>query len=249
MSSTYLEYAPSPRLRSHVACYWSLTASENTSESEQRVLPDGCVDLIFDNFSGDSGAIVGTMTRAVSVSLDSNAQFFGIRFRPGGAHPFLKFSIREITDAKANLSEVWRTAERTHLSVIQSGEANKQIAAANEFLEKRLSFIAPLNLKVQAAVAGISARRGDCSIETLSQTLEISRQHLNRLFTETIGLNIKMFARVVRLQAVLKRARRSPVKDWAAFALENGFYDQAHFIADFKDLTDCTPTQFFKREI
>jgi AraC-like DNA-binding protein len=54
-----------------------------------------------------------------------------------------------------------------------------------------------------------------------------------------------MFSRIVRLKAALKRARRAPVKDWALFALESGYYDQAHFISDFKDLTGVTPTNFF----
>jgi AraC-like DNA-binding protein len=79
----------------------------------------------------------------------------------------------------------------------------------------------------------------------LSKTLEISRQHLNRIFTDEVGLNLKMFSRIVRLQATLKRARRAPVNDWALFALESGYYDQAHFISDFKHLTGVTPTNFF----
>lgn len=248
MPSIYLEYAPKPTLQNFVNCYWSLQVTENAIEIDYKVLPDGCVDFIFESFSGASGMLIGSMTKAVSVSLRPKAQFFGVRFRPGGASPFVEFSLKEATDAQLKLEDVWRDTDAELASIASSGEVKHQIVMMEKFLEKKLIRSDSLNPKIQAAVDFLCSHDGNCSIDVLSKTLEMSRQHLNRIFTEAVGLNLKTFARIVRLQSALKRARRSPSKDWVDLALESGYYDQAHFISDFKILTGTTPTKFFGRE-
>jgi AraC-like DNA-binding protein len=245
MSSVYLEYSPSPRLNPFVASYWSLQVSEIKEPENYRVLPDGCIDLLFDNISRPSGVIVGSMTKSVSVTLQPNARYFGVRFRPGGASSFLNISLKEIADTQLKLEDVWRNAYSEFSDVMDNKPVKRQIETVENLLEKQLSNNAIGNRKVQAAITLLNAHDGNYSVNMLSRTLEISRQHLNRIFTEAVGLNLKMFSRIVRLQAALKCARRAPVNDWALFALENGYYDQAHFISDFKDLTGVTPTNFF----
>ena len=245
MSSVYLEYSPSPRLNPFVASYWSLQVSEIKEPENYRVLPDGCIDLLFDNISRPSGVIVGSMTKSVSVTLQPNAKYFGVRFRPGGASSFLNISLKEIADTQLKLEDVWRNAYSEFSDVMDNKQVKRQIETVENLLEKQLSNNVIGNRKVQAAITLLNAHDGNYSVNMLSKTLEISRQHLNRIFTEAVGLNLKMFSRIVRLQAALKCARRAPVNDWALFALENGYYDQAHFISDFKDLTGVTPTNFF----
>ena len=141
---------------------------------------------------------------------------------------------------------MWRNADSEVSDVMGHPQAKDQIQTVENFLEKQFSDHSAGSPKVQAAIALLNSHDGSYPVNMLSQTLDISRQHLNRIFTEAVGLNIKMFARIVRLKAVLKRARRAPVKNWALFALESGYYDQAHFISDFKDLTGTTPTNFFR---
>ena len=245
MSSVYLEYSPSPRLNPFVASYWSLQVSEIKEPENYRVLPDGCIDLLFDNISRPSGVIVGSMTKSVSVTLQPNAKYFGVRFRPGGASSFLNISLKEIADTQIKSEDVWRNAYSEFSDVMDNKQVKRQIETVENLLEKQLSNNAIGNRKVQAAITLLNAHDGNYSVNMLSKTLEISRQHLNRIFTDEVGLNLKMFSRIVRLQAALKCARRAPVNDWALFALENGYYDQAHFISDFKDLTGVTPTNFF----
>ncbi len=245
MSSIYLEFTPSPRLKSLVASYWTLQVSEIKEPENYRVLPDGCIDLLFDDISHPSGVIVGCMTKAVSVTLQPHAKYFGVRFCPGGASFFLNISLKEIADTQFKLKDVWRNAYSEFSGVMDNKQVNRQIETVENFLEKRWFNHVNGSPKVQAAIALLNAHDGNYPVNMLSHTLEISRQHLNRIFTEAVGLNLKMFSRIVRLQAALKRARRAPVNDWAFFALESGYYDQSHFISDFKDLTGVTPTSFF----
>lgn len=249
MSYIYLEHRPSPRLSSVVASYWSVQFAESAEPQNHLVLPDGCVDLLFDNISRPSGVIIGSMTQAVTKYLTPNAKYFGVRFRPGGASSLLDISLKEIADTQVELKDVWRNAYLEFSDVMDNNQVKNQIETVENFLEKQLSDHAAARSKVQAAIALLNSHDGNYPVNVLSQTLDISRQHLNRIFTEAVGLNIKMFSRIVRLKAVLRSARRAPVEDWALFALESGYYDQAHFISDFKDLTGATPTNFFGRKI
>ena len=94
----YREHAPHPALSRHVECYWTTTCSlpeERTQHSS--VLPDGCMDILFSLSGAPSrpdGAlcdpyVVGAMTRALDVESQGVVDLIGVRFRPGGATPYL----------------------------------------------------------------------------------------------------------------------------------------------------------------
>lgn len=247
-TNAYCEYKPNYRLSFVVHSYWSLRVSDEVRLKKYQTLPDGCVDLFFDNFSHFSGLLVGNMTKASLFTLRPDTQYFGVRFLPGAAHPFVKTALNEIIDLKSNLSDVWREAHTELAGLMELPKVNSQISLVENFLERRLSGARPINSKIQAAVKVIADHRGIYSIDKLSRRLEISRQHLNRMFNEKVGLNLKMFARIVRLQTALEIARREPIRDWTAIALESGYYDQSHFISDFKTFTGFTPTGFFANQ-
>src|SRR5690242_3782141 len=93
---TYEEHPPCAPLRAHVACYWTLSGDD---EEGHRVLPDGCMDLIFDMSNGAAAdaSLVGTMTTAL-VARARRACFFGVRFRPGEAFAFVGVPAYEARD-------------------------------------------------------------------------------------------------------------------------------------------------------
>lgn len=247
MSLIYREYAPSPFLKNSVACYWSLATGKNVqAQRRHRVIPDGCVDIIFDDANHPAGAVVGTMTRAASVPLFDGSGFFGVRFRPGAARGFFDFSCGEIADRQIALVDVWRGKAARAVAAI---EGEKKIEARIALVEKLLarSFNAErLNAKVQFAVSRLLANGGNLSINLLAQDLNLSRQHLARIFNEQVGLAPKTFARIVRLRAALSAARcrnnEIPV-NWAALPFDHGYFDQAHLISEWKILTGATPTE------
>ena len=107
MQEHYREYAPHRALRPYVACFWSSTTA---AASSHRVLPDGCIDILFD-LAGErypDGTIIGTMTRPMLFESGGPVQLVAVRFRPGGAVPFLRLSAHEVTDSQAELADVWR---------------------------------------------------------------------------------------------------------------------------------------------
>lgn len=219
----YAEIQPTAALRPWVECFWTVR-DDGGEPREQRVLPDGCADLIFDLHAGE-GSAIGTMTRPIVVP--GGGDFLGVRFRPGRAAAFLRIPLAEITDARVPLGDLWRDAPVTF-----------DVAQLEELLLKRLQ--PDRDARVDAAVDRII--RGVDRVEAIAKEIGISRQHLARQFLHHVGVTPKTFARVMRFRRVLSSIGQDA--DWADVAAANGYYDQSHLIADFRELAGSTPNAF-----
>jgi hypothetical protein len=96
LASRYREIAPHPALRPFVDRFW-ITATE-TTPLPRRILPDGCIDVLIDLERSGRVLAVGTMTRAIVFEPRAAVRIAAVRFRPGGAVPFLGVAAAELTD-------------------------------------------------------------------------------------------------------------------------------------------------------
>lgn len=229
---SYTEHAPSEALRPWVECFW--TRSDDLPSGGHRILPDGCADLVFDLTEGES-AVVGTMTRPLVLPPGGPSSMVGVRFNPGRAAAFLRMPLAEITDARVPLGAIWEGWSDGVL------ERSGFIATLEAELLRRLD--PERDRRVDAAVARIVAAGGNVRIDPLAREIGISRQHLARQFLHHVGVSPKTFARVVRFRR-LTESLNARTEGWADVALEHGFYDQAHLIADFRELAGTTPDAF-----
>lgn len=228
----YVEHAPSDALRPWVECIW--TRTDDAPPAEHRILPDGCADLVFDLTHGESD-VVGTMTRPLILPPSEPSTMIGVRFNPGRAAAFLRMPLAEITDARVPLNAIWKGWSDGVL------ERADFIAMLETELLRRLD--PDRDRRVDAAIARIVQSHGTARIDPLAREIGISRQHLARQFLHHVGVSPKTFARVVRFRKLTEvlSARTEP---WAEVALEHGFYDQSHLIADFRELAGTTPDAF-----
>jgi AraC-like DNA-binding protein len=231
----YREIAPSDALAAWVDCFWTSRDDEGTGE--HRVLPDGCADLIFDLHEGE-GLAVGTMTRPLLVPERPNTELFGVRFRPGRAAAFLRIPLAEITDARVPLGNLWR--EDATGEVVDADSMLDRIAILERELLRRVE--RRRDDRVDGAIARIVARGGKERVDDIAREIGISRQHLARQFLQHVGVSPKTFARVVRFNRLLGSAGAEA--GWADVALEHGYYDQSHLIAEFRELAGTTPGSF-----
>lgn len=248
MAAVYAEYAPGVVLRPYVECYWSRASPPSREPAPlHRVLPDGCIDIVF-NF-GDSwarSAVVGTMTRPLLVEPGSRQDFLGVRFRPGQAHRFLQLAASEITDGSTALADVWGgRGPELEGRLVDCHQMTQRRRLLEEELLRRLANDAVGDARVDAAVRIALRGRGAVSVRELSAACELTRQHLARKFAAYVGISPKTFCRVIRFRALLRRLRQQPRAAWASAAVEFGYYDQAHLIADFKQFSGLAPTAFF----
>jgi AraC-like DNA-binding protein len=232
---SYRELAPDARLQGYVACYWvrEVTAAIDAS---QVVLPDGCIDFLFEASTGKL-EVIGTMTRAIRVEGRGPERFVGVRFKPGGAVPFL----RDRADLVTDRSEELREAELVEQLGGRSIEDQVQLLEA--FLLARLPQAKPVDRRIAFAAARLveyPAQR----VEVLARDLALSRQFLRRLFLEHTGVTPKVFARIARMRRALELIETEPL---AEAALEAGYADQAHLTKELKDLVGMTPSEWKQR--
>ncbi|HKW11355.1 MAG TPA: helix-turn-helix domain-containing protein [Gemmatimonadaceae bacterium] len=246
LADGYTEYAPPPSLREYVECFWTRGAGSPNAAAEH-IIPDGCVDLVLGYHRGsespNASLAVGTMTRPLVIGGDDRLSYVGVRFWPGRALPFLGVPAAALTDLRVQIADLW--ADRgLSLEHLDGHEPAAVRGAFEALLHHRLERARPLDRTVDAAVRAILRAGGNLSIASLAPALGVTRQHLARSFALHVGVAPKMFARVARVRHALAKARVAATVDWAALALDAGFYDQAHLSGEVRELTGRTPSEW-----
>ncbi|WP_437954713.1 helix-turn-helix transcriptional regulator [Sorangium sp. So ce119] len=190
--------------------------------------------------------VAGPRTRALFKDATGVARAVMLQFKPGWSAPLLGVAANALTDRIVPLEEIWGRP---------GSDLCQELLAARGLPEVLDRLSHAIDLRTHQASEPASARlarravrllEGDeVRVESVAERLGVTARHLRRAFTESVGIGPKDFARSVRLQRAVRRAATS--KDWAHIAVDAGYYDQAHLIADFRELVGLTPGAFLKR--
>ena len=256
----YSETHPLPPLNRVVECFWALESDGEICEAPpERILPDGCVEVIL-NFGAPFSQhvdhlvtvqprnfIVGQMTSPIFISPTGPVQLIGIRFHPGGTTPFFRLPIHELTNQVVELGSFARTleiklvSEAAHLSNL-----NDKVTALQSVLLRILE-----NSKSDFGLLRVAAKVVDSSgmipIDHLAAEAGLSSRQLERRFLSEVGVGPKLLSRILRFQEVF-RAVDANKTAWPTIAIDCGYYDQAHLIKDFRQFAHETPAALFAEQ-
>lgn len=222
---SYREAAPAGALCSGVDRFWRLEAHRSDA---QRVLPDGCLDIIVDLDAGRA-RVVGAMTKPLFTPASTTARsWLAVRFMPGAAARFLHVPAHELTDQSIELRALGRFDE------VERARTVDELTTA---LLRRVDERSP---RIEHAVRRLTA---GTSTAALARELGWSRQHLRRTFQSHVGLNPKTFACVARMQRTLITLQTQPERGLADAAAALGYSDQAHLARELRLLAGVTATQ------
>jgi AraC-like DNA-binding protein len=242
MSMRYQEFAPPARLAQFVECFW--THQPGSAVVDYPVLPDGCVDIVYSPGRTRELQVVGTMTSARKFMLVAGQVEFGVRFRPAMSQAFLAVPALDTTDQSIALNEIWGADARRLVEQISEEPSPAQCI---HLFETRLRSPGDSTV-VQRLCTAIVDQGGQVRIDDLSSQAGLSARQLRRLFLDQVGLSPKHFCRVIRFRNSLSRLPRSGHGEWAQVALDCGYYDQAHFINEFREFSGYTPGEFVALE-
>ncbi len=238
MADEYREWAPAAPLRTHLTCTWHRVVSAVGSPEPVRVVPDACMDLIWER--GGGLQVAGPDTVPAPVVLRPGARYVGVRFRPGAAPPLLGLPSSALRDLRVDLADVWSRSEAECLE--------ERLAAAPEAAAETLerSLIERLACGAEAPdglVSALVARltRRSAGVGTLAGQLGLSERHLRRRCEAAVGYGPKTLDRVLRFRRFLALARRGG--DLAELAAAAGYADQAHLSRECRRLAGATPAQ------
>ena len=169
-----------------------------------------------------------------------------VYFKPGGAAAFFKQPIHEIFGESLSLDNFMLRSELLVLEekLQEAKTDNKRIYIVEQFLISKMH-LGKTDELVLSALAFIYQNKGDIRMKELTEKLHISQSPFEKRFRQIVGLSPKKFASIIRLKHTIKSY--SPQKSLTELGYEVGFYDQAHFIKEFKNFTGQTPHRFFPR--
>jgi len=169
----------------------------------------------------------------------------GVHFKPGGAFPFLDPPASELHNTLVSLEDLWgRLARHLRERLLEAPTPQARF----RILEQTLLARAAERLQRHPAVAfalhefhGLPHTR---TIADVTGQIGLSAKRFIDLFSGEVGLTPKLFCRVRRFQRVLRRIGAGRPVEWAAVAADCGYFDQSHFIHDFRAFSGINPSTY-----
>jgi len=225
-------------MRERVQCTWQFRQGDLDVHATQ-VLPDGCVDLIWD---GSNLMVAGPDSRAAMAMLLPGSVLTGVRLAHGTAEGLLGLPLHHIADQRVLLSDVWggrNTRDWEH----RLQEAIDPIVVLHALCTSREPAPDHQMRWVLAVLDSHAAPR----VSALATSLEISERSLRRRCLDAFGYGPKTLDRILRLQRFLKLVPRHSTLTSAA--LEAGYGDAPHLVHESRLLTGLTPSELVARHV
>lgn len=253
----FTRITPHPDLRHLIECYWMMQ-SDDARPTIEKIIPDGFTELIFNYGSAykaktkdawhlqTPNLLAGQISSYFFLENTGPTGSFAIKLKPAALtqlfnldmHQYLdkivdldSFPIPELASLKENL---YPFKDKLQLTEVLD----------NHFI--MLSKTAGEN-PLEAVLALIFTSNGMTNVAELCSVAGVSERQLERLFKKYIGLSPKYYSRIIRFNYIFQliRAKKS---SWAEIVYQSGYYDQSHFIRNFKAFTGEDPSSYFFEE-
>lgn len=254
----YREYRPPPELREVVDVVWAYARPAGRAPGSpgprHRVLPDPGVSVAFECLRDRDGRVSdprvvlhGPVVTPRLFHPPPGLHLEGVRLKAEWCPDLLGVEPREHADADRDLEGVAPRRARDLLPRLSETRSSREaIGILLDELRRLLAAARPTR-GVLLAHAGLEAIRGPhraaMDLGALARELGVSTRHLRRVIRERTGMGPKRLQRILRVERAVLEADRVSRPPWARLAVASGFYDQAHLIQEFRDLTDRTPVE------
>lgn len=253
--------APRPELQNLVDSFWVFENDFGVPTEDSRVIaPNGKAKFIYSYLNGlstvDNGIqtdykdqeifLVGIWDKPVT--LTSKVRItgtIGIELTPNGLHRFTRFSAHEIVNKIFSFSDIYGLAGRDLLERLSNTKSlSDKINELQNFLVKIIQLTNRNNTLIDYSVQLIKNSSGLFTIKDLEEKMGYSKRYLDMLFKEHLGISPKKYSVIVRFQSFYNLWANSDSTNFYSDVLYEHYYDQAHFIKEFKEFTGHSPKQY-----
>ncbi|MEO6525454.1 MAG: AraC family transcriptional regulator [Gemmatimonadaceae bacterium] len=276
-SQWYLEVPPSPDLLPWISHFRVICGPAPSSgvPTTLRLLTDGCAGVVID--CGPSAlatppVFMGVMQAATVVTLGESRELIGVRFKPGGALPFVTSSLHELTGLRVPLPLLWGDLAHELGNAVRSATFSERIPALEHCLRGRMrqqqsaasrrqASPSPREVALVAQAIVHLGQEAAVRVSDVAAALGVGDRRLERVFNRAVGVPPKVFHRMRRCceaARLIRHACGEPPHatvnttlkqniarcNWPAIGSAAGYADQAHFIREFRALTGVTPVAY-----
>lgn len=245
----YTEFLPDLRLQDSIYCYWELKTTTVLSEQfNYRVVADGCIDIFFELSNPEDSYVMGFCKKFTEFPLENSFHYIGIRFLPTMFPQLFRVNAKELSNRFEKLELVVPLVSayiRDHLNKKQTVEDIRKMLD-HCFLKINTNGNFDRDKRLYDALYLILKKNGVLDVQNDLQT-GISSRQLRRLFEFYVGDTAKTFSQVVRFQNILKAKPSTESLRQNKLFFDSGYYDQSHFIKEFRNFYGVTPSKAFGR--
>ncbi|HSP98727.1 MAG TPA: helix-turn-helix domain-containing protein, partial [Candidatus Dormibacteraeota bacterium] len=249
----YHEWKP-PLLAGLVDRFWY--SSGSAALPRKRIFPNGMVELIvtlgepmrlvegkgIDRFV--AGTLSGLHSAPITLEMGASQETLGLRLRPAGAYALLARPMGELSDLTLNLDQLVGRVARELVDRLQGAASiGERFQLVHDWVRVRVCRTRAIEPAVAWSAAQIERSAGNVPIADLRAETGLSKTRLVSRFREQIGFSPKRYARVLRFRRALALLHQGALPA-VEVALEAGYYDQPHMVADFRTMAGMTPRQF-----
>ena len=259
----YRRYTPGWPLSEFVQLFWSCERYR-LPHARERILPDGSVELVINlradisrTYDRDNperchafpGVIVaGPHSNFFVIDTDEQEGCMGIHFRPGGAFALLGLPADELHNTLVGLDSLWgRAAAELRERMLECATPEERFRELERILLVRLGRGPSRHPAVAFSLREFERAPHVQTVGDTTRQVALSSRRFIQIFREQVGMSPKLYCRVRRFQTAVQTIGAGKAVDWASVALDCGYYDQAHFIHDFRAFSGLTPTMYLSQ--
>lgn len=243
----YCEFLPDPGLQDLIYCYWQLKSEQHLADPyPYRVVADGCIDIFFELDNPSANYLMGLSSCYTEFQLNSSFNYIGIRFLPTKFTQLYGISAAELTDLCEPMEQVLpETSSFIRNNFSTEMEAAQIVKLLDDYF---LNLLQHSRLKNDSRIAhAMEIILQSAGVLNVEKDLDVglSPRQLSRLFEYYTGDTVKTFSKIVRFQNYIRLQSGAGSPEQGQHYLDAGYYDQAHFIKEFKKLYGTTPFKAF----
>lgn len=261
-SPYYQVINPHPLLTPYIGCYWILRTTKVSTVRRELILPDGYTELILNYGTSytwhdrerqieraiNTVHIVGERDFSVKVEINPGLNQLGVKIKPIGLFVLLHQPLNLLANQILKPDELSISIlPELYEQIYEANSDQSRINLLNRFFLKRLLTADLPEPLIGKALQIILKHQGNIRIDSLTDYLDIHYKTLERKFKTYVGLSPKTFARIVRFKNTYKKFHAIANQD-SSFFLDLGYYDQNHFIKDFKYFLHTTPSKYYRHQ-
>jgi len=245
---SYRENKPNKEIENFIYCFWQLkTRKILKNEYNYRVVSDGCIDIFFDHNKPTENFVMGFCRKFVQFPVGKEFDYIGIRFLPSAFPSLFGIDAKCLSDQSQELSKILLNFSEWINTEIKPADSFENITKTLNEKISELSKNQNINYdhRLLDSLNLIFKKNGFLDTEKDLNT-GLSPRQLRRIFNFYIGTTAKSFSNVVRFQHILNaKLSKQSLKENKLY-LDVGFFDQAHFIKNFKTFYGVTPSEAFR---
>jgi AraC-like DNA-binding protein len=243
----YQESKPNKEIEDFVYCFWQLKTLKTLNyDYNYRVVSDGCIDIFFNHKQPTENFVMGFSRKFVQFTIGREFDYIGIRFLPAAFPLLFRIDAKTLSNQSQALNKIipnfseWINSEIKPENSFENitNKLNKKLIDCSKNIDTDYDHRFLNSLKL------IFQKKGYLDTEK-DLNMGLSPRQLRRVFNFYIGTTAKSFSNVVRFQHILnaKPSKQSLKENKLYFDV--GFFDQAHFIKNFKTFYGVTPSEAF----